>query len=94
MISTPSTSLSSLIRLISVFLPVFLNKKKDNRFKIVTIDIAEGSPMRARCSGPEGLLSEAAGNPAGGGRGRGDGEDRSAGEVERAPGTSRSIASD
>jgi len=54
--------------------------------------LVKGSPLRSRRSGTKGLLSEATGHPVGGGRRRGDGEDRSAGEVERALGTSnRSI---
>lgn len=55
---------------------------------LVTFFITEGSSLRSRRSGTKGLLSEAAGHPVGGGRRRGDGEDRPAGEVERAPGTS------
>lgn len=49
--------------------------------------IIKGSPLRSRRSGTKGLLSEATGHPVGGGRRRGDGEDRSAGEIERALGT-------
>lgn len=47
-----------------------------------------GSSVRARRRRPERLLSPTAGDSFGSGRGRGDGEDRAAGEVERALGTS------